>query len=100
MDFTLPESAQAVQRGVADICARYDLDYWQRCESEKRWPQEVWEELGKGGWLGLAVPERFGGGGQGLLELAVATETISASGAAGGSAFTYVLTSRRAITLP
>jgi acyl-CoA dehydrogenase len=92
VDFTLPESALAVQRGVADICARYDLDYWQRCESEKRWPEEVWAELAKGGWLGLAVPEEYGGGGQGLLELAVATETLSASGSAGGSAFTYVLT--------
>jgi acyl-CoA dehydrogenase len=92
VDFTLPESALAVQRGVADICARYDLDYWQRCESEKRWPVEVWAELAKGGWLGLAVPEEYGGGGQGLLELAVATETLSASGSAGGSAFTYVLT--------
>lgn len=92
MDFTLPESALAVQRGVADICARYDLDYWQRCETEKRWPEEVWAELAKGGWLGLAVPEEYGGGGQGLLELAVATETLSASGSAGGSAFTYVLT--------
>ncbi|MFC4061824.1 acyl-CoA dehydrogenase family protein [Planomonospora corallina] len=92
MDFTLPESALAVQRGVADICARYDLDYWQRCETDKRWPEEVWAELAKGGWLGLAVPEEYGGGGQGLLELAVATETLSSSGAAGGSAFTYVLT--------
>ncbi|MFC4116106.1 acyl-CoA dehydrogenase family protein [Nonomuraea zeae] len=92
MDFTLPESALAVQRGIGDICSRYDLDYWQRCESGKRWPEEVWEELAKGGWLGLAVPEEYGGGGQGLLELAVATETLSASGAAGGSAFTYVLT--------
>jgi acyl-CoA dehydrogenase len=92
MDFTLPESALAVRRGIGDICSRYDLDYWQRCESDKRWPEEVWAELGKGGWLGLAVPEKFGGGGQGLLELAVATETIAASGAAGGSAFTYVLT--------
>ncbi|GAA3600071.1 acyl-CoA dehydrogenase family protein [Nonomuraea rosea] len=92
MDFTLPESAQAVQRGIGDICSRYDLDYWQRCESDKRWPEEVWEELAKGGWLGLAVPEEHGGGGQGLLELAVATETLAASGAAGGSAFTYVLT--------
>ncbi|MEU5866013.1 MULTISPECIES: acyl-CoA dehydrogenase family protein [unclassified Nonomuraea] len=92
MDFTLPESAQAVQRGVAEICARYDLDYWQRCESDKRWPEEVWADLAKGGWLGLAVPEEHGGGGQGLLELAVATETLASSGAAGGSAFTYVLT--------
>ncbi|MEU7000934.1 acyl-CoA dehydrogenase family protein [Nonomuraea sp. NPDC046570] len=92
MDFTLPASAQAVQRGVGDICARYDMAYWQRCESEKRWPEEVWAELAKGGWLGLAVPEEYGGGGQGLLELAVATETLSASGSAGGSAFTYVLT--------
>lgn len=92
VDFTLPASAQAVQRGVGDICARYDMAYWQRCESEKRWPEEVWAELAKGGWLGLAVPEEYGGGGQGLLELAVATETLSASGSAGGSAFTYVLT--------
>ncbi|GAA4596722.1 acyl-CoA dehydrogenase family protein [Planotetraspora phitsanulokensis] len=92
MDFSLPESAQAVQRGVADICSRYDMAYWERCETEKRWPEEVWADLAKGGWLGLAVPEEYGGSGQGLLELAVATETLSASGSAGGSAFTYVLT--------
>ncbi|MEU4548576.1 acyl-CoA dehydrogenase family protein [Nonomuraea dietziae] len=92
VDFTLPESALTVQQGVGDICSRYDVDYWQRCEAEKRWPEEVWAELAKGGWLGLAVPEEYGGGGQGLLELAVATETLAASGAAGGSAFTYVLT--------
>ncbi|GAA1507658.1 acyl-CoA dehydrogenase family protein [Sphaerisporangium rubeum] len=92
MDFTLPETAEDVRRGVADICSRYDMAYWQRCEADKRWPEEVWSELAKGGWLGLAVPEQYGGGGQGLLELAVATETLAASGAAGGSAFTYVLT--------
>ncbi|RJL20819.1 acyl-CoA dehydrogenase family protein [Bailinhaonella thermotolerans] len=92
MDFSLPESARAVRDGIGEICARYDMDYWQRCEAEKRWPEEVWEELAKGGWLGLAVPEEYGGGGQGLLELTVATETLSAGGSAGGSAFTYVLT--------
>ncbi|MFC6082543.1 acyl-CoA dehydrogenase family protein [Sphaerisporangium aureirubrum] len=92
MDFTLPETAEDVRRGIADVCSRYDMEYWQRCEAEKRWPDEVWSELAKGGWLGLAVPEEYGGGGQGLLELAVATETLAASGAAGGSAFTYVLT--------
>src|SRR3954469_3492038 len=92
MDFGLPESALAVQRGIADICVRYDLDYWQRCEAEKRWPEEVWAELAKGGWLGLAVPEEYGGARAGVLELAGAPQTRSASGSAGGSAFTYVLT--------
>jgi acyl-CoA dehydrogenase len=92
MDFTLPETAQAVQRGIADVCGRYDMAYWERCEADKRWPEEIWADLAKGGWLGLAVPEEYGGGGQGLLEMAVATETLAASGSAGGSAFTYVLT--------
>ncbi|MBO3748517.1 acyl-CoA/acyl-ACP dehydrogenase [Streptosporangiaceae bacterium NEAU-GS5] len=92
MDFTLPETALAVQRGIADVCSRYDMGYWERCEAEKRWPDEVWADLAKGGWLGLGVPEEYGGGGQGLLEMAVATETLAASGSAGGSAFTYVLT--------
>lgn len=92
MDFDLPESALAVQEGVAAIGARYGLDYWDRCDAEKRWPEEVWRELADGGWLGLAVPEEYGGGGQGLLELAVAAEALAASGAGGAATFFYLLT--------
>ena len=61
MDFTLPESALAVQRGIADICARYDLDYWQRCENEKRWPEEVWAELAKGAGSAWPCPRSTAG---------------------------------------
>ncbi len=92
MDFNLPETATAVRDGVAAIGARYDHSYWDRCEQDKRWPAEVWAELAKGGWLGLCVPQEYGGGGQGLLDLAVATETLSSSGAGSGSSFIYLLT--------
>lgn len=92
MDFDLPESAVAVRDGVGAIGARHGLDYWDRCDAEKRWPEEVWRELADGGWLGLAVPEEYGGGGQGLLELAVAAETLAASGAGAASSFLYLLT--------
>src|ERR671911_3091289 len=92
MDFELPDTALAVRDGVAAVAAKYDHAYWSRCEEEHRFPQEAYDDLAAGGWLGLAVPEEYGGGGQGLLELAVANETLSASGAAGGAAFTYVLT--------
>jgi acyl-CoA dehydrogenase len=92
VDFDLPESAVAVRDGVAAIGARHGLDYWDRCDADKRWPEEVWRELADGGWLGLAVPEEYGGGGQGLLELAVAAETLAASGAGAASSFLYLLT--------
>lgn len=92
MDFDLPESAVAVRDGIAAIGARYGLDYWTRCDEEKRWPEEVWRDLADGGWLGLCVPEEYGGGGQGLLEMAVAAETLSASGAGAAASFIFLLT--------
>ena len=90
MDFDLPESAVAVREGVAAVAAKYDHAYWSRCEEEKRYPEEAYRDLAEGGWLGLSVPEEYGGGGQGLLETAIACETLCASGATAGSFF-YVL---------
>lgn len=91
MDFNLPESALAVRDGVAAVAAKYDHAYWSRCEEEHRFPDEVFKDLGDGGWLGLCIPEEYGGGGQGLLELAVANDTLCASGGTQGT-FIYVTT--------
>ena len=91
MDFNLPESAIAVRDGVAAVAAKYDHAYWSRCEEEHRFPDEVFKDLGDGGWLGLSIPEEYGGGGQGLLELAVANDTLCASGGTQGT-FIYVTT--------
>lgn len=91
MDFELPESALAVREGVAAVAAKYDHAYWSRCEEEHRFPREAYDDLAAGGWFGLAVPEEYGGGGQGLLELAVANETLCASGGTAGSFF-YITT--------
>ncbi len=91
MDFELPETALAVRDGVAAVAAKYDNAYWSRCEEEHRFPDEVFRDLGQGGWLGLCIPEEYGGGGQGLLELAVANDTLCASGGTQGT-FIYVTT--------
>jgi acyl-CoA dehydrogenase len=76
---------------VRAVGARYDHAYWSRCEDEHRFPVEAWRDLADGGWIGLSVPEEYGGGGQGLLELAVACETLAASGGTAGI-FLYILT--------
>jgi acyl-CoA dehydrogenase len=92
MDFTLSESAQAVEDGVRAIASSFDLSYWAACDREVRFPQEVWDALAAGGWLGLAVPEEYGGAGQGLMEMAVATTELAASGGGVSASFIYVLT--------
>lgn len=91
MDFRLPETAEAVREGVAAVAGKYDHQYWSRCDDEHRFPAEVFADLADGGWFGLNVPEEYGGGGQGLLELAVANETLCASGGTAGSFF-YITT--------
>src|SRR5689334_3248474 len=91
MDFDLPDTALAVRDGVAAVAAKYDHAYWSRCEEEHRFPDEVFKDLGDGGWLGLCIPEEYGGGGQGLLELVVANDALCASGGTQGT-FIYVTT--------
>lgn len=91
MDFNLPETALAVQDGVRAVAARYDHAYWSECEEAHRFPIEVFNDLGKGGWFGLNIPEEYGGGGQGLLEVAIANEALCASGGGAGTFF-YVTT--------
>jgi acyl-CoA dehydrogenase len=91
VDFDLPESALAVRDGVAAVAAKYDHRYWSECEEQHRFPTEAWRDLAEGGWIGLCVPEEHGGGGAGMLELAVACETLAASGGTAG-VFLYILT--------
>lgn len=91
MDFDLPDTALTVRDGVASVAAKYDHAYWSRCDEEHRFPHEAWRDLADGGWIGLCVPEEYGGGGQGMLELAVACEALAASGGTAGT-FLYILT--------
>ena len=91
MDFDLPDTALSVRDGVAAVAAKYDHAYWSRCDEEHRFPHEAWRDLADGGWIGLCVPEEYGGGGQGMLELAVACEALAASGGTAGT-FLYILT--------
>ena len=92
MDFQLTDRALSVQEGLKAIAAKYDIEYWSKCERDVRFPEEVWSDLAGGGWLGLCIPEEFGGGGAGLLEMAVVTEELSYGGGGQAASFIYVLT--------
>ena len=67
---------------VAALCGRYDDTYWAACDTEHRFPWDFYRDMAAGGWIGIAIPTEFGGGGRGILEAAAVLEEVAASGAA------------------
>lgn len=81
MNFDLSDDQQAVCDGVARICSRFDDDYWLKKDKECGFPFELHQALAEAGWLGICIPEEYGGSGLGITEAAQMMQTISASGA-------------------
>jgi acyl-CoA dehydrogenase len=81
MDFTLTEEQHAIRQAISKICADFDMDYWLKRDREGGFPLDFHAALARDGWLGIAMPQEYGGAGLGVTEAAVMMQTISASGA-------------------
>src|SRR5207253_2838772 len=71
----------AIRDAVAKVCAGFDLDYWLKRDREGGFPLDFHAALARDGWLGIAMPEQYGGAGLGVTEAALMMQTIAASGA-------------------
>ena len=76
------ETLQSIAEGIRRVCSGFDDTYWAACDAEHRFPHEFYDEMAEGGWIGIAMPEEYGGGGQGITAAAVMMREIAASGAA------------------
>src|SRR6202044_3541181 len=81
IDFAPSELQQSVRDAIEKICARFGDDYWLKRDSDGEFPHEFHRALAADGWLGVCIPEAFGGSGLGITEAAVMMHTIAASGA-------------------
>jgi acyl-CoA dehydrogenase len=73
---------RAIREAIARICRRFGDDYWLERDRSGAFPHELHGALAQDGWLGIAMPEEFGGTGLGIGEAALMMQTIAASGAA------------------
>jgi acyl-CoA dehydrogenase len=81
MDFAFTPEQEAIREAIAKICARFGDDYWLKKDKEGGFPKELHQALAKDGWLGVAMPEAYGGSGLGITEAAVMMQAIAESGA-------------------
>jgi acyl-CoA dehydrogenase len=82
VEFQFTEAQDAIRDSLNKLCAKYDADYWRRRDTEGGMPEDFVAEIARAGWLGIAMPEEYGGAGLGVTEAAIMMQTIAESGAA------------------
>ncbi|MGW1766789.1 acyl-CoA dehydrogenase family protein [Streptomyces sp. NPDC002073] len=74
------EEHQALRAAVAALGKRYGREYLAKTAREGGHPEELWAEAAKLGYLGVNLPEEYGGGGGGIAELSLVLEELGAAG--------------------
>ena len=82
MNFDTTDEHQLIRDAIGKICANFPDEYWARCDSEHEFPWDFYNALAADGWIGIAIPEAYGGSGRGITEASILLEEVAASGAA------------------
>jgi acyl-CoA dehydrogenase len=93
MDFGLSELQESVLQEARAIAARFPLEYWREHDRSGDYPWEFVRAFGEPGWLGVVVPEAYGGAGLGLTEAGLLLQAVGRSGAgtSGASALHFYI---------
>lgn len=81
MDFSLTQNQETIRDAIAVLCREFDDAYWLKKDKDGGFPVEFHKAMAEGGWLGVCIPEEFGGAGLGITEAAIIMRTIAESGA-------------------
>lgn len=79
--FIETEEQQALRKAVAAMVANYGQEYYLEKARAGQHTDELWSEAGKLGFIGVNLPEEYGGGGAGMYELSLVMEEMAAGGA-------------------
>jgi acyl-CoA dehydrogenase len=81
VDFSPSSGQQEVDAAVGRICERFDAGYWLARDQDGRFPHEFHRAMADGGWLGICMPEEYGGSGLGIAAAATMMQAVTRSGA-------------------
>jgi len=77
MDYQLSADQLAIVDAAEKICADFPLEYWRNKDKNHEFPDDFWKALVEAGFVGIVVPEKYGGGGMGMSEMLLAMETLT-----------------------
>ena len=74
------EDLDAIREGVRAVCSQFGDDYWLARDDDGKFPREFHRAMAEGGWLGITMPEEYGGSGLGVTEAMTMMNEVAASG--------------------
>ncbi len=76
------DDQRMIRDGIARVCKPFDDEYWLKRDTDGRFPDEFCDAIAEAGYLGIAMPEAYGGSGMGITEAATMVQAITETGAA------------------
>jgi len=74
------DDLNVIREGVRAVCSHFGDDYWLARDDDGKFPHEFHRAMAEGGWLGITMPERYGGSGLGVTEATVMMNEVSSHG--------------------
>ncbi len=81
MDFSFSPEQEAIRESILKICATFGDEYWRRKDEAGGFPTDFHAAIARDGWLGIAMPQEYGGAGLGITEAAIMMQAVAESGA-------------------
>src|SRR5215469_4130885 len=80
MNFELTDDQELIRKSVAELASKFDDHYWMEKDQAHEFPQEFYDAIARGGWLGMTIPTEYGGHGLGITEATLLLEEVAKSG--------------------
>ncbi len=81
MNFAFSPEQEAIRDAIGRVCDRFDAAYWLERDRHGGFPLDFHQAIAEAGWLGICMPEDYGGSGLGIQEASIMMQAISESGA-------------------
>ncbi len=86
MDFSFTPDQDAIRTAVFKLCSQFSDDYWLKKDTKGDYPLDFHRIFAEAGWLGIAMPQEYGGSGLGITEAAILVQAVTESSAGGAGA--------------
>lgn len=80
MDFSLSEEQQMIYGYGANLAKTFDRKHWLEYAEKARFPTDMYQQVAQDGFVGVMVPEAYGGSGLGMMEMGLLNEGLAEQG--------------------